>query len=157
MTHSPASDASEVSTAPTRQEIAARVRAAMGFAGLSYDRIAELSGDSVTPINLRRICWGKRDAKPVELAALARVLHVPMSWFEHGLWTRNADLAVVVESASPEIVSFGEGSLENRVSVLERYVADLLNSATRSALPPSPALGAEPPAAQARSARRPTR
>jgi hypothetical protein len=110
-----ANGAAESTADAQRREVAARVRAAMGYAGLKLDDIAARC-ELVTPANIRRTVGARRDTPTAELVQIATACGVPWSWFESGVW----DTTTAAEA--PEL-RFGEGSVDQRVLVLETYVA----------------------------------
>jgi hypothetical protein len=82
---------------------------------LKLDDIVERC-ELVTPANIRRTVGARRDTPAAELYQIAAACGVPWSWFEVGEWT-TAPHAEVHE------LRFGEGTLDQRVIVLETYVA----------------------------------
>jgi hypothetical protein len=103
-----------------RQRIAARVRAAMGYAGLRLDDIVERC-DSVTAANIRRTVGARRDTPQIELVEIAAACDVPLSWLDRGEWNDNTP-------AEADAISFGEGSVEQRLLVVETYLGRVLRA-----------------------------
>jgi hypothetical protein len=102
--------------------IAARVRAALAYANLRYEDVADKASPLLTAAKLRRIASARtpRGADLVELWAIADACDVPREWLERGTWDDTAGYSAV----SPP--RWGEGSLPDRVAVLERYVRALI-------------------------------
>lgn len=106
----------------------------MGYAGLKLDDIVERC-ELVTPANIRRTVTARRDTPVAELVQIAQACGVPWSWFDQGRWD------VESPDEKPEL-RFGQGSTEDRLLVLETYVAvmakalAMLGIETVSQLPP---------------------
>lgn len=123
------------------QQIAARVRAALAYAGLRYEDVDAKTDDRMTAAKLRRITssTNPRGASMDELWMIADACGVPRTWLEVGNWD---DMEGNVDLRPP---SFGQGSLTNRVAVIERYVAALIaleEARSGTALPLPPAMRA---------------
>jgi hypothetical protein len=109
----------------------------MGYAGLKLDDIVERC-ELVTAANIRRTVGARRDTSSLELAQIAAACGVPYSWFERGEWSTS-------ERVDKEPLAFGQGSVEDRVRVLEHYVSVLLTqvASLSAAVPPqAPSRGA---------------
>jgi hypothetical protein len=114
-----------------RREVAARVRAAMGYAGLTAEQLVSRC-ELVTVANLRRTVGAKRDTPALELVQIADACGVPWSWFSTGEWhasstVENSDAAAVAESAT-NYLRFGEGTSDERLLMLETYMAIVLRA-----------------------------
>jgi hypothetical protein len=103
------------------ERTAARVRAALAYAALTYEEAAELIPD-MGSATLRRITSPKnpRGAALHELARIASACHVPLDWLTGGQWDDGGE---PLSSLFPEL---GAGSHEQRLSVVEHYVEQLL-------------------------------
>jgi hypothetical protein len=125
MTQASSEGAKSLNGTVDRQELASRVRAAMAYAGLSRHEVADRC-ELLSEAKVRRTLDAMRDTSPLELAQLANACDVPLSWFQRGEWS-------VDDHASrdaPPLV-FGQGSLDDRMRVVEHYLALLLNEAAR--------------------------
>lgn len=120
---SPPTTKQQPAASADRRELANRVRAAMAYAGLSRADIAEHCG-SLSEAKIRRTLEAERDTSALELMELASCCGVPLSWFERGEWTANAD-------AHQPLLVFGQGSLDERLRIVEHYLALLLSEAKR--------------------------
>ena len=87
----------------------------MGYAGLKLDEIVERC-ELLTAANIRRTVGARRDTPAAELMQIAGACGVPWSWFESGQW----DTSTANEQAD---LRFGEGTLEQRLIVVETYLA----------------------------------
>lgn len=112
----------------------------MGYAGLKLDDIAARC-ELVTPASIRRTVGARRDTPTAELVQIAAACGVPWSWFESGVWDSAR------EAEAPEL-RFGEGSLDQRVLVLETYVALMARALAALGIDalPQPLSDARPPA-----------
>lgn len=101
--------------------VAARVRAALAYAALTYDDAADVI-PHVGAATLRRIASPKnpRGATMHELAHLAMACDVPLDWLTEGQWH---DSGGALPSPFPEL---GVGSRERRLAVVEHYLGQLL-------------------------------
>lgn len=102
---------------------AARVRAAVAYAGRSFNDVANQSGVGVA--KLRRIASAAdpRGAMPLELWKIADACGVPRAWLEVGQWDDGVDQPRM----RPTVTSpFGEGDVESRLEIIERYLFALL-------------------------------
>jgi hypothetical protein len=110
-----------------RQELAARVRAAMGYAGLKLDDIVERC-ELVTAASIRRTVGARRETPRTELLQIAEACGVPWSWFAQGEWKTNGAVDSDGNGHSDGYLSFGEGTDQERIVVLETYVAVILRA-----------------------------
>lgn len=103
--------------------IAARVRAAVAYCGESFERIGQRSGLGVA--KLRRIASAAepRGATPLELWGIADACGVPRTWLEVGQWD---DAAGQPEIRPITTSPFGQGDVEARLELIERYLFALL-------------------------------
>jgi hypothetical protein len=103
------------------ETIAARVRAALAYAALTYEDAADLI-PGLGAATLRRIASPKnpRGATFHELGHIARACDVPPDWFASGRWT---DSGEPPPSPYPDL---GVGTRERRLAVVEHYLGVLL-------------------------------
>lgn len=123
-------------------QVAARVRAALAYSTLGLSEVGERSG--LGQPKLRRIAsaTNPRGANPLELWAIADACGVPREWLEAGEWSDLAGRADVIDDLDP----FGNGSTEDRVELLERYVLALLRiEAARGGQLPLPVASVDTP------------
>jgi hypothetical protein len=117
----------------------------MGYAGLTApDLVARC--ELLTTANLRRTVGARRDTPALELVQIAEACAVPWSWFESGHWeTTQANGSDDVAAASGYL-RFGEGSVDERVLMLETYMGVVLRALTvlGSDVAPLPAPAARP-------------
>lgn len=122
------------------ERTAARVRAALAYAALTYEDAAETI-PGIGASTLRRICSPKhpRGATAHELAHIALACRVPPDWLTRGLWSDGGE---TLPSPFPEL---GRGSRERRLAVVEHYLEQLLLlERERGAVPaPPPSNGRE--------------
>lgn len=112
--------AKQLATTPDRKELAARVRAALAYAGLTRHDVAEQC-EALTEAKIRRTLDAMRDTTALELAQLSVLCNVPMSWFERGEWSVDAHAS---RDEAPLV--FGQGATEDRLRVVEHYLTLLL-------------------------------
>jgi len=98
------------------------VRAALAYAGLGIDEAISKIGGAFGAATLRRITSTAhpRGASLDELWLIADACGVPRSWFADGEW-KDKPAAV---AAVPQ--PFGQGTPEQRLETVERYLAALL-------------------------------
>jgi hypothetical protein len=98
------------------------VRAALAYGGLRYEDVADKTSGKMTESKLRRIASASqpRGAELHELWVIADTCDIPRSWLVDGQWDDGQGRATV------SLPRFGEGSLNDRVELLERYVTALL-------------------------------
>jgi hypothetical protein len=103
------------------ERIAARVRAALAYAALTYEEAADLIADMGSS-TLRRITSPKnpRGAALHELSRIAVACDVPLDWLTSGQWDDGGE---PLASLFPEL---GVGTQQQRLDVLEHYVEQLL-------------------------------
>lgn len=116
--------------------IAARVRAALAYAALTYEDAADVI-PNMGASTLRRIASPKnpRGATAHELAHIALACRVEPDWLTRGVWS---DAGEALPSPFPEL---GVGSRERRLAVVEHYLEQLLlleRSRGNAPAPPSP-------------------
>jgi hypothetical protein len=100
---------------------AARVRAALAYAALTYEDAADLI-PNMGPATLRRIASPKnpRGAELHELAQIARACGVTPGWLTAGQWH---------DEAPPQPAPYeelGHGTAQRRLAVVEHYLGLLL-------------------------------
>lgn len=117
-----ASDGTLSTSIGSAPQIAARVRAALAYAALRYEDVDARTGRGMTAAKLRRIASATqpRGATLDELWAIADACNVPRAWLETGQWD---DKQGKVEYRPP---TFGEGSVEHRLEILEAHVRALI-------------------------------
>jgi hypothetical protein len=119
--------------APTPEgRIAARVRAVLAYAGLSFEQAARRSR-GINAATLRRIASASspRGASLDELWAIADACAVPRIWLT-GEWNDNVHIAVDEQQDPPsKLPKFGAGSLPERLEIVELYLKALLAAEER--------------------------
>jgi hypothetical protein len=119
--------------------VAARVRAALAYAALTYEDAADVIPNMGTS-TLRRIASPKnpRGATAHELAHIALACGVALDWLTRGVWS---DSGETLPSPFPEL---GVGSRERRLAVVEHYLGQLLLlERSRGNAPAPPSLTAD--------------
>lgn len=94
----------------------------MAYAALRYEDVDAKTGRGMTAAKLRRIASATqpRGATLDELWVIADACNVPREWLESGKWD---DEQGQMEYRPP---TFGEGSVENRLGVIENYLRALI-------------------------------
>ena len=97
---------------------AARVRAALAYANLTYADAS--AGTPLSVSTLRRIAsvTNPRGADDVELAAIAQACDVPPAWLGTGVWEPHALV--------PSQYGFGDGDEDARLRTAEVFLAQLV-------------------------------
>lgn len=103
------------------ERVAKRVRAALAYAGLTYEDAAERIPD-LGAATLRRIALmtNPRGATLHELGHIALACDVPLEWLTGGRWVEDD------EPRSSPFPELKQGSRERRLAVVEHYLEQLL-------------------------------
>lgn len=121
--------------------VAARVRAALAYAALTYEDAADLIPIELGASTLRRIAspTRPRGATMHELAHIAMACRVPDDWLTGGRWLDSGD---PLPSPFPEL---GVGSRERRLAVVEHYLGQVLELERARGELPLPPPGVDKP------------
>jgi len=111
--------------------VAARVRAAIAYAALRVPEVAEKA--DIGEATLRRIIspTSPRGADPAELWRIADACRVPHQWVDLA-WMADDQVVTLVEAKYQDApLRLGRGTPEQRLEVIEHYLAALLTLAAR--------------------------